>query len=275
MKIFYQTGTGYRYHELWEEYGKTLEQQCKRAARPGTEVYVTGNPVIITERDRFKAVMYYHSNQFMNNMLRAEAEGYDAFVIGCSFDERMDEGREMLSMPVISIGQANLFLAAMFGELFAITTCEPHIAQRYDQLVRKYGLESKYLRGPYISPISENGLAAALKNPESTAQGFKEVAKKAVADGASVIIPVPASIYQMFYKTQILKPEDLRGATVLDPVAVVIKFAEMMVDLKNIGIEVSRTLQVSASMSKELRNELFKKYAPVFKINDPTSIEKI
>ncbi|HXY74728.1 MAG TPA: aspartate/glutamate racemase family protein [Dehalococcoidales bacterium] len=271
MKIWYQSGAGYRYYPLWEEYGKTLEQQCKRAARPDTEVFITGNPMIITERDRYKSVMYYHSSQFMNSMLQAEAEGYDAFVIGCSFDERMDEGREMLSMPVISIGQANLFLAAMFGEWFAITTCEPHIAQRYDQLVRKYGLESKYLRGPYIFPISENQLAGALKNPEKVAEGFKAVAKKAVADGASVIIPVPASIYQMFYKTNILNSDELQGATVLDPVAVVIKFAEMMVDLKKIGIEVSRTLQVSASLGKKLREELLNAYAPIFKINIPKS----
>ncbi len=267
MKIWYQTGTGYRYNELWEEYGKTLEQQCKAAGRPDTEVYVTGVPTHMTERDRYKSVMYYHSSQFLNNMLKAEAEGYDAFVIGCSFDERVDEGRELLNMPVIGIGQANLFLASMFGDQFAITTCEPHIAQRYHELVAKYGLQSRYLRGPYIFPISENGLAAALKNPQTVAEGFKAVAKRAVDDGASVIIPVPASIYQMFYKTNILKPEDLNGAAVLDPVAVVIKFAEMMVDLKKIGIEVSRTLQVSASLGKDLRDELLKTYAPVFKIN--------
>jgi len=54
-------------------------------------------------------------------------------------------------------------------------------------------------------------------------------------------------------------------------VAVVIKFAEMMVDLKKIGIEVSRTLQVSASLGKKLRDELLNAYAPIFKINIPKS----
>ena len=269
MKIWYQSGAGYRYHELWEEYGKTLEQQCKAAARPDTEVYVTGVPTLMTERDRYKSVMYYHSNQTLNNMLRAEAEGYDAVVVGCSFDERVEEGREMLNIPVVGIGQANLFLASMFGDQFAIMTCEPHMAQRYNELVAKYGLQFKHLRGPYIFPISENGLAAALKNPETVAEGFKAVAKKAVDDGASVIVPVPASIYQMFYKTNILNSDDLNGAAVLDPVAVVIKFAEMMVDLKKLGIEVSRTLQVSASLGNELRDELLRTYAPVFKIDAP------
>lgn len=267
MKIWYQSMTGYRYHPLWEEYGKTLEQQCRRAARPDTEVYVTGVPTLRTERDRFKSVMYYHSSQMLNHMLKAEAEGYDAFAIGCSFDVAMDEGREMLSIPVIGIAQANLHMAAMLGDLFAIVTCEPHIAQRYQQIVVKYGLQSKHLRGPYIFPISENELAKALKAPEPVAEKFKVVARKAVADGASVIIPVPASINQLFYKTGGLTKLD--GATVLDPVAVVVKFAEMLVDLKKIGIEVSRTLQVYGSLGKELRNEILKTYAPAFKIELP------
>ncbi|NLW90293.1 MAG: hypothetical protein GXY34_01640 [Syntrophomonadaceae bacterium] len=272
MKIWFQSGSGYRFNPLWEEYGQNLYKQCMAAARPGTEVYVTGTEVHMTERDRYKVVQYYHGNQFMNNMLKAEAEGYDAFVMGCSFDERVDEGREMLDMPVIGIGQANLFLASMIGDQFAIPTCEPHIAQKYSELVRKYGLDSHYLRGPYIHQISENGLAAGLNSPEATAEGFKAVCKKAIDDGASVLIPVPASIYQTLQKAGVSNSMD--GVTILDPVAVVIKFAEMMVDLKQMGIEVSRKLQVYGALGEELRSQLLNMYAPIFKINIPEKLNK-
>jgi len=261
---------GYRYNPAFDEYGKTMEQQCAAAARPGTEVFVIGLPVHMTERDRYKSVQYFHGAQSFNNMLRAEAEGYDAFVIGCSFDAWMDEARELLNIPVIGIAQANLYLASMFGDLFAIPTCEPHIVQKYDQLVRKYGLESHYLRGPYINQVSMSAISAALSNPEAAGpvvEGFKSIFDKAVADGASVLIPVPANIYQLY--TKMGGSNSLNGVTILDPVAVVIKFAEMMVDLKKMGIEVSRKLQVYGSLGEDLRSQLLNMYAPVFKINIP------
>ena len=268
MKIWYQSMSTYRYDPVFDEYGKTLEEQCKRALRPDTEVYVTGVPTVMPEIDRYKSIMTYHSSQMLNQMLKAEKEGYDAFVIGCSFDVGMDEGREMLSIPVVGIAHANLYMAAMLGELFTVVTCEPYIAERYRQMVTRYGLQQKFMRGPYVFPITEWELAEALsKDPAPVAEKFKAVAQKAVADGASVIIPVPAFINQLFFKTGGLT--NLDGATVLDPVAVAVKLAEMLADLKKIGIEVSRTLQVYGSPGKELLNKCLETYAPVFKIDYP------
>ena len=68
MKIWYQTFSSYRYEPVWDEYGKTLEEQCNRVVRPDTEVYVTGTPVMVREIDRFKSLGYYHKIQVLNNM---------------------------------------------------------------------------------------------------------------------------------------------------------------------------------------------------------------
>jgi len=265
MKIWYQSATRYRYDPSQDEFGKTLEEQCRRALRPETEVYVTGVPERVEEWRFFKSLMYYHSSQFINNMLRAEKEGYDAFVIGCSFDTGLEPGRELLSIPVIGITQASLHLAAMLGELFAIVTCESHLAERYRQMIRCYGLESKHLQGNYVFPASESELIRAPKEPKPLVKKFKAAAEKAVADGASVIIPVPATIYQLFYRTGGLTNID--GALILDPVAAAMKMAEMLVDLKKVGIEVSRKLGVYGSPGKELLKKASETYAKVFKID--------
>ena len=267
MKIWYQSNSTYRYDPALDAYGNNLEEQCKRAARPDTEVYVTGVPVHGEHIDKYKSIMYYHANQGLNNMLKAEKEGYDAVVIGCSLDVGMDYAREMLSIPVIGIAHANLYMAAMLGELFAVVTCEPWLAEGYRQLIRRYGLEQKSLRGNYVVPVTEAELAKILKggDPKPMAEKFKAEAKKAVADGASVVIPVPAHISQLFYKTGGLT--NLDGATVLDPVAIAVKVAETWADLKKLGIEVSRTFQVYASPGKELLKKTFETYAPVFKID--------
>ena len=264
VKIWYQTLTTYRYDPVWDEYGKALEEQCKRAASPDTEVYVTGVPLIGKDRDKYKFIMYYHKLQCLNNMLRAEREGYDVFVIGASEDPGLVEGRGMLGIPVVGIAQASLYVAGMLGELFAIVTSPHNLVEMYRQRVREYGLEGKYLRGDYSLDVPEVEIAKSLKDPALLATKFKEVAKRAVGDGASVIVPLPPFIYNLFYRTGGLT--NLDGATVLDPVAVAVIVGEMFVHLKKVGIEVSRMYQVYSYPGKEAVQQILEKYRPTFKI---------
>jgi allantoin racemase len=263
MKIWYQSASSYRYEAAFEFYGKTLEEQCQRAARPDTEIYVTGLPVMMREIDRFKSVTYFHKVQMLNNMLKAEKEGFDAFAIGCTSDTGLEEGREMLSIPVVGISQTGYYLAGMLGELFAIVTISPYFCEKYRQQVVRYGLENKHLRGNYYFPATEEEVALALKNPEPVMEEFKVVARKAIADGASVIVPNPAFLATAAYRTGLTS---LDNVLVLDTISAVVKAAEMFADLKKLGIEVSRKLGVYGHPGKELLQKTFEKYRPVFKI---------
>jgi len=245
-----------------DQYGKILEDQCRRAARPGTEVYVTGVPRMLRGTDQYKILMYYNNLQNFANMRRAQDEGFDAYVIACSYDVGLSEGREMLDIPVVGLAQANLALATMLGELYAVVTCQQCIAERYRQMINGYGYSAKFLHGPYIAPFSEWDLALSLGGDTSKlATAFKAVAQKAVADGASVIIPVPTLISQLFHLGGGLHTID--GATVLDPMVVALKTAEYLVDLKSIGIEVSRKLQVGGSPGFEKLAECFRVYGDI------------
>jgi len=197
-------------------------------------------------------------------MLKAEKEGYDAFVIGCTLDSGLEEGREMLSIPVVGISQTSYYLAAMLGELFATVTTSDYFSEKYRQMVEHYGLGSKYLRGPYAFTASEEELAIALKEPELVMEKFKAMAEKAVADGASVIIPNPAFLSSLIYKTGLTRVGD---TLVMDTVSVAVKMAEMLADLRKVGIEVSRKLGVYGSPGKEVLKKTFETYAKVFKID--------
>lgn len=263
MKIWYQSVSPYRYDPKFDEFGKIVEEKCRMAARPGTEVYVTGVPAFIVGID-YKSIMYYHMSQIMNAMLKVEREGYDAFVIGASVDVGLDEGREMLSIPVVGMAQATFHMAAMLGERFAIVTHTPHLAEKYRQVIRRYGLESKWM-GNYFFNATVEELTGALKDPVPLAERFKKELKKAVADGASVVIPFSPLLAGLLFRAGGMTNID--GATVLDPVMVTIKMAELFVDLKKLGIEVSRTFSGYPPPGKELLQEAFKRYAPVFKID--------
>jgi len=263
MKLWYQSATSYRYAPTWDEYGKVLEEQCKRTARPDTELYVTGLPVMMREIDRFKSVTYYHKAQMLNNMLRAEKDGYDVFVIGCTTDTGLEEGREMLGIPVVGISQTAYYMAAILGELFAVVSISAHFCEKYRQQVVRYGLTSKHLRGNYYFPASEEEIALTLKDSKPIMDKFMVVAEKAVDDGASVIVPNPAFLATAAYRAGITKIGDV---PILDTISMAVKFGEMLADLKQIGIEVSRKLNVYGSPGEELLQRTFDKYRDVFKI---------
>lgn len=265
MKIWYQTTSSYRYSPLYDEYGKTLEEQCKRAVRPDTEVYVTGSPVSMADIDKYKYLMYYHKSQVFNSMLKAEKEGFDAFVIGCSLDVCMEEGREMLNIPVLSVTHTGLHYAAMLGERFAIVTHQNYTAEAYRQIVNRYGLSHKYLPNDYYIDISHEDMARALQNPKPVVEKFKTLADRAISDGASVILPGTPFITSLFYVTGELGL--YKNTLIMDTVGVLVKAAETLVDLKKIGVEASRKAQVYGSPGNKLLKESLKKYAPVFKID--------
>jgi len=263
MKLWYQSASSYRYEATFDEYGRVLEEQCRRVARPDTEIYITGLPVMMREIDRFKSINYLHKVQMLNNMLKAEKEGYDVFVIGCTTDTGLEEGREMLSIPVVGISQASYYLAAMLGELFAIVSISDYFCEKYRQQVVRYGLTSKHLSGNYYFPASEEEIALALKDPKPVMDKFKVVAEKAIADGASMIVPNPAFLATAAYRAGVTR---LGNVPILDTISIAVKAAEMLADLKKIGVEVSRKLQVYGSPGKELLQLAFEKYRNVFKI---------
>ncbi|MFC1916050.1 aspartate/glutamate racemase family protein [Chloroflexota bacterium] len=265
MKIWYQSTSTYRYEPVFDEYGKTLEEQCQRIVRPDTEVHVEGYKVMLRDIENYKALQYYQNIQSLNNMLRAEKEGYDAFVIGCTLDVVLEEGKAMLNIPVVGISEASYHLAAMMGHLFAVVTSSSAFFEVFREQAERYGLLSKYLQGPYIYPASEDEIATALKDPKPLMEKFKVVAEKAIADGASVIIPHPAFIATLAYKSGLTKLQD---ALVLDTISVAVKTAEMLVDLKKIGIEPSRRIGVYAKLDKKGREEAFEKLRNVFQIED-------
>jgi len=265
MKIWYQSASPYRYESVFDAYGKALEEQCRRVVRADTHVHVEGTQVMLRDIATQKYLPYFHKIQSLNTMLRAEQEGYDAFVIGCALDIGLEEGKSMLQIPVVGIGQAAYHFAMMLGNLFAVVTSTRGFFEICNEQTETYGLAAKHLRGPYIYPASPDEIAAALDDPLPLVEKFLAVAEKAVDDGASVIIPVPIFISSLFSKAGVTT---IRNALVLDTVSIAVKTAEMLVDLKTIGIEPSRRIGVYAKPDPATRKAVFEKVRKVFKIEN-------
>lgn len=264
MKIWYQSASGYRHEPVWDTYGRTLEEQCRRIVRPGTEVYVTGIPVMVRDVENWRSLQYYQNIQTLNNMHRAQREGYDAFVIGCTLDVGLAEGKSMLDIPVVGISETAYHMAMTLGRMFAVVTSSPALWEAYGEQVDRYGVRSRYVPGPYIVHASEEEIAIALADPGPLLERFKEAARRAVADGASVIVPSPAFLATLAHRAGLTHVDD---ALVLDTISVAVKQAEALADLRRIGIGPSRRIGVYSQPASAMAQESMARLASVFRMD--------
>ncbi|GEM_PF-436332 len=269
MKIWFQSGGTYRYEkengDYFLEEGKHLELQCNRAARPGTEVYVTGLPRFAHEFSSYRFTEYYATAQVFNNMFRAQQDGYNAFIIGCPVDQGLTEGREMLDIPVVGIFQSVIYAAAMLSNKFAIVCQSPHLMERYSQKVESYGLRDKFA-GAYWFNTNSSETYGSYNNPDSVLDRFIATSRKAIEDGASAIIPFSNGTQTLAYKAG-LTQSGIDGVPVLDAVSTAVKAAEALVDLKPLGVQASRKLCVYGHPDRETMLRIFKTYEDSFRMD--------
>lgn len=263
MKIWYQSASGYRFEPVWDEYGRTIEAQCRKVLHRDTEVHVTGIPVMVRDIENWRSLQYYQNVQTLANMQRAQDEGFDAFVIGCTLDVGLAEGKSMLDIPVVGISEASYHMAMTMGRLFAIVTTSPAFTEVYGEQVERYGVAGRYLRGPYIVPASEEEVAVALTRPQPLIEKFKAAASRAVADGASVIIPGPAFLATLANRASLTQVDD---ALVLDTISVAVKTAEMLADLRRAGVGPSRRIGVYCKPGQAFQEKAYERMEKVFRI---------
>ena len=110
MKIWYQSyvdyenGAGY-----WDELRKHLDA----IVDPGTEIDIKG----ITPHDSYAhaIVEFRCAREVICNAVRAEREGYDAFIIGHFQDAGLYEARSVVDIPVLGMGEASMLHACQLG----------------------------------------------------------------------------------------------------------------------------------------------------------------
>jgi allantoin racemase len=264
MKIWYQSASAYRHEPVWDEYGRTVEQQCAAVLRPDTMLHVTGIPVMVRDIENWKGFQYFQNVETLNNMRRAEQEGYDAFVIGCTLDVGLAEGRSLLDIPVVGISETAYHMAMTLGRMFAMVTSSSAFCEVYGEQVVRYGVDRRYMPGPYIVDASEEEIATALGRPGPLLDKFVATAERAVRDGASVIVPGPAFLSTLAYRAGITQ---IAGATVLDTISLAVKTAEMMADLRKAGVTPSRRIGVYARPKDGWNNPCFAQLRDVFRMD--------
>lgn len=191
-----------------------------RFLEPSTEVVVKNidgaPPAIECEYDKALA-----EHLVVEEVIRAEKEGFNAVVINCFDDPGLRASREVVDIPVFGIGETSLYYALILGDSIAIISTGRNSLTLYRRKVRELGIENRVV---YVSGIEVPVLK--LRTDEETVVNMliNEIDKAVNEFGAEVVV-LGCGGFIGFADTLSKRC----GVPVVDPTIVTVKIAEATV----------------------------------------------
>ena len=232
MKIWIQSGTPLGRSQLYKPYSDSLIRHAQRASRPGTIVDFPPLGRDYPGAGRSRTHLHFVQHETIKGALRAQAEGYDAFITNC-LDLGFYELREMVDIPVIFMTQATLAFYSQLTPNFAFLVNSERLLHYFKDIAIRYQVNERMLPGSFVS-FAFTDYAKLWSSPQPFIDQFTHVAKSLAASGATAFCPAG------LYLSQWLIDQGIRtidGSLIMDPLAVSIKTAEVMIELKQLGIE--------------------------------------
>src|SRR5262245_30231421 len=94
-------------------YVQALNKVVARAAAPGTTVDVFGLSEGRAVADQYRYLEHLDTQEILDNGLKAEREGYDAFLIGNIFEPGLHALRELINIPVLGLCESSVHVACL------------------------------------------------------------------------------------------------------------------------------------------------------------------
>jgi Asp/Glu/hydantoin racemase len=257
MRIWYQSMAPIRH---LTNYTDSLARHAAQACSPGVEVRFNGasdeayagrTPADLLRYPYAKHVL---GEEAIGHALRAEREGYDAIIIGSFSDPFLPEIRSLLNIPVISMPESAMLLACSLAESFAMVTLGPPNVVRVRKTVHRHGMGARVTGvHAFAQQWDEAQLDAALAQPGPLIESFVEVSRRAVVDGADLVIPAEGVLNEVLFMHGVAAVD---GATVMDCVGAALLQAEMQVNAKRrlkLGVGRHWALRPPADVMTRLR----------------------
>ncbi|WP_186399383.1 aspartate/glutamate racemase family protein [Stappia sp. P2PMeth1] len=236
MRIFWQSFVD---EAVGASYLDTLRTFLNDIAAPGTRVDVFG--MSPPDRDFGRLAEFRCAIQAVDAGLGAEADGFDAYVMGHFQDPGLYELRSALRIPVVGVGEATLLAASQLGRRLGLVTLDPAFEVWHLEQAERYGLAGRvqHVAGLGCRPEDFDRCFAGddLARERLLAQ-FSACARTMVERGADVIVPAGVLPGLLIGGERDFK---IGHAPVLNCAAVALKSAEMWGQLRALsGIEPSR-----------------------------------
>ncbi len=214
-----------------EPYIRRLQGRLDEYAAPGVRYAVHG----MSPPDRYLSPLteFRCAARAIRNAIKAEAEGYDTFVIGHFQEPGLIECRAAVDIPVIGLGEATMLHACTVGRTFGLITINPvFIPWHRDQIIR-LGLQQRSAGvraldtevATYVRAFEDDAAYEDVK------AAFARNARRLIDDGAEVIIPAGGLPMLLLSRE---RGQAIGNALVLNGIAVVAAMAEAALRLYRI-----------------------------------------
>lgn len=239
-------------------YAEMILDHYRTFQSPGTEIVLHGvkdDASDVAKRVAGRAVKHValsrrHEMQIARNALRAEAEGFDAFIIGVLQDSGLREARSLVDIPVLGYGEVSMHTACLLGERFSFVAINPEMEQQLQTQIRESGMEARSAPTTYMACGYDDLADAVAEQPKRFLDAFLSAAHEAIHKQAvDVLLPGQTIIAEILWRAGI---KEIDGAVVLDPRPALLKTAELLIQLRKAGMGVSRRGFYWAKPSSEL-----------------------
>jgi allantoin racemase len=121
----------------------------------------------------------------LEGVRRAEADGFDAVIVGCFGDPGLEAARELVQIPVIGPGESGMLLAASLGHRFSVITVLDSVIAAQEVQAYKAGVRDK-LASVLATDIP---VLSLMKDRDASLRRIVDVGRRAVeADRADSLV---------------------------------------------------------------------------------------
>ena len=142
MRLWYQSLTR---PDAWPAYNAALRRLLDAAAEPGTAVDVHGIEARGGIGDQYRYLEFIETVEVLENVRRAEREGYDAVLLGNIADPGLQQARELATIPVLGLCETVTHLACMMGARFGIVASNDKHRVKVEENIAAYGLRGRLI----------------------------------------------------------------------------------------------------------------------------------
>ncbi|MBV9782900.1 MAG: hypothetical protein JO264_03690 [Acidisphaera sp.] len=244
-------------------YAEGMRRHVAKVVRPDTEVVLHGQlpgtyPTSYPGDDiGFSALFALHGQQWIARARQAEREGFDAYAMCTLPNPMIREVRTLVDIPVLGYGETSFHVACMLGHRFGMLVFIERMIPLYWEQLTQHGLKDRCTAIEGVG-FRFHDVQEAFSNPGPLIDRFRVAARRLIAAGAGVIIPGEMPLNLLLANEGVDRVDD---APVLDGLAVTLKMAECMVELKrSTGLSASREGWFNAAPKRERVQEVLAFY---------------
>lgn len=200
--------------DIWNDLVyKAVSEIVEESTRIDVRNLREGPPAIETEYDKTLAEHYV-----VEEVVKAEKEGYDAVVINCFDDPGLNASREVVKIPVFGIGETSIIYSLLLGHHIAIISTGRNSLVAYRRRVRELGVENRVV---YVSGIDIPVLKLRESIDLTKDHLIKEIVRARDVYGADVIVLGCGGLIGLARELS-----EETGVVIIDPTLVTVKIAE-------------------------------------------------